>query len=819
MKFAFLFSPAFFWIISLPTAGSGNDFSSDVQSTAVDIMNAVKTDVAGLPQGMQKDEIRKVQRVVSGVLGQDGELSPSEMRTFQNIEIAKVKMYVARRSGDQSGFEQARLDYESAKEQVLSDDKKLTRIIHQLDAGGYGDIHAPWGGHHGDWHPSPHGNQPGGQGQQIPTPAMDDCRHRWQAGCGAAVSQDIQGGHGKEDLSYLDSVIKADPNNTEALDARSNILYSMGQFRAANMDARRALELDPTDQAALAVFKLTEGRVDSQGDNLAGHVAQAGTAPNPSKGLDGSGASGLPARPAVLISNKNSAADSAVQSAQGAMRMNDVPGAVARLNRVLADNPHNLDAYRLRAMAYARQGMHDASLRDAEAGLNLAPRDASLLVIKAFDKNRQKEYIAALAAAGTAREIDPSSVDAMANYAYALGGLGQREQMLDLLGQAAARDARYQASLQDAKSRPVGSDILFLFPGESAVGGSAQSLGSGTPHRPSRTRRYGVLAMATVLGGLLVALGLLQALAGPLTTRFKNTFTEVPASAGGGVPMMARPLNAPGGELLRGQYKVLRQIGSGGMGQVFEGTDVTLNRPVAVKKMLDELRLDRRERMRFINEAKTVAALHHPNIVEIYAIIEEGDELFLVFEFVNGYTVGDLIMRRGALGFQEVLGITRGMVTALDYAHGRGVIHRDLKPSNVMINKEGFLKVMDFGIARMAKDAATRVSMTNTVVGTPPYMAPEAEQGIVRKEADVYSLAVCVYEMLCGRVAFAGTGAGMLMNKVNMSYIPISMKVAGLPLGIDLVFARAFQADPDWRFHSAGEFLSALEALPATHRA
>ena len=165
------------------------------------------------------------------------------------------------------------------------------------------------------------------------------------------------------------------------------------------------------------------------------------------------------------------------------------------------------------------------------------------------------------------------------------------------------------------------------------------------------------------------------------------------------------------------------------------------------------------------------------------------------------------------------MGITRSMVAALDYAHGRGVIHRDLKPSNVMINKEGFIKVMDFGIARMAKDAATRVSMTNTVVGTPPYMAPEQEQGVVRKEADVYSLAICFYEMLCGKAAFCGTGAGMLMNKVNMSYRPISKEVGGLPAGIDLVFARAFQADPDQRFHSAAEFLCALEALPAPQRA
>ncbi|MDD5628705.1 MAG: protein kinase [Elusimicrobia bacterium] len=665
-------------------------------------------------------------------------------------------------------------------------------------------VNNPGGGSHG----------PNWPGHNNPPPPVNECLKHWRLGCGGSFSQDAQAGNAQQSLSALDSIIRADPNNVEALDARSNILFGMGQLQAANDDARRALELDPTDQAALALFKLTEGRADSQGGNPAGQVAQAGAELKSGAGTGGSGAPGLPTRPALPMSERNPSAENAVQAAKNALALNDMPAAVSQLDRALAADPRSVDAYRLRAMVYARQGKHDSSLRDAEAGLGLAPRDASLLLIKAFDQNRRRQYNEALAAAGTARELDPASVDAVANYAHALGGLGQREQMFDLLEQAAARDARYQASLRDARSRPVGGDILFLFPGEAGAGGSAQPVGPVGGDRPTRTRRYGMLAIATVLGGILVALGFLQTAAGPLTKRFRTSAAAAPA---GSSTLTPRALGEADGELLRGQYKVLRQIGSGGMGLVFEGSDVTLNRPVAVKKMRDELRLDRRERVRFISEARTVAALHHPNIVDIYAVIEEGDELYLVFEFVSGQTVYDMITHQGALSFKEALGIARGMTAALDYAHGRGIIHRDLKPSNVMVNNEGFIKVMDFGIARMAKDAATRVSMTNTVVGTPPYMAPEQEQGVVRKEADVYSLAICVYEMLCGRAAFAGTGAGMLMNKVNMSYIPLSKEVPNLPQGIDLVFARAFQADPDRRFHTAGEFLAALEALPAPH--
>jgi serine/threonine-protein kinase len=114
----------------------------------------------------------------------------------------------------------------------------------------------------------------------------------------------------------------------------------------------------------------------------------------------------------------------------------------------------------------------------------------------------------------------------------------------------------------------------------------------------------------------------------------------------------------------------------------------------------------------------------------------------------------------------------------------------------------------------------TRVSMTNTVVGTPPYMAPEQEQGQVRRESDVYALAVCAYEMLTGRLPFAGTGGGMLLNKINMSYVPPSRETPGLPSALDAVFARAFQPDPEKRHRTPGEFADALEsALPSGVRA
>jgi eukaryotic-like serine/threonine-protein kinase len=240
--------------------------------------------------------------------------------------------------------------------------------------------------------------------------------------------------------------------------------------------------------------------------------------------------------------------------------------------------------------------------------------------------------------------------------------------------------------------------------------------------------------------------------------------------------------------------------------------DRSLGRRVAIKRMRDEIRLDPRERARFVSEAKTVAGLHHPNIVDIYAVVEEANDLHLVFEYVEGRTLHELITAKGRFAPAEAAAVVRGAADALEFAHSHGVVHRDMKPSNLMLDGSGRVKVMDFGIARAAKDAMTRFSMTNTVVGTPPYMAPEQEQGQVRKESDVYALAVCAYELLCGRLPFPGIGAGMLMNKINMSFVPPSKMTAGLPASLDEVFTKAFQPDPEKRYRAPGEFASALEA-------
>jgi eukaryotic-like serine/threonine-protein kinase len=165
--------------------------------------------------------------------------------------------------------------------------------------------------------------------------------------------------------------------------------------------------------------------------------------------------------------------------------------------------------------------------------------------------------------------------------------------------------------------------------------------------------------------------------------------------------------------------------------------------------------------------------------------------------------------------FERARDLFRGVASALDYAHAHGVVHRDLKPGNVMVDPEGRVKVMDFGIARITEEAISRHSSVGvgTVAGTPLYMSPEQEQGVSRKESDVFAMSVCLYEALTGKAPFPGSGAGMMVHKLKGEFPPASSLVAGLPPGIDEVLAKGLDPNPDKRYPGAGEMLKALEKL------
>ncbi|MFA5137944.1 MAG: serine/threonine-protein kinase [Elusimicrobiota bacterium] len=261
--------------------------------------------------------------------------------------------------------------------------------------------------------------------------------------------------------------------------------------------------------------------------------------------------------------------------------------------------------------------------------------------------------------------------------------------------------------------------------------------------------------------------------------------------------------------VLGGNFEVKRELGQGGMGTVYEAEDLTLRRKVAIKQMREELQQSPKDLEMFLNEARLVAALKHPNIVEIHGVLRDDGRVYLVFEHVSGRTLGDLLKESGKMPVRAALALFKPVADAVDYAHACRIIHRDLKPANIMLTDAKAVKVMDFGLAHQASVTVARLTRA-AAWGTMAYMAPEQELGSVSRESDVYSLGVCLYEAMAGKQPFPGPD--FLRQKRSKAYEPPSK--LGLPAGLDAVMARALDPEPGRRFHSAGELLAeASEAL------
>lgn len=267
----------------------------------------------------------------------------------------------------------------------------------------------------------------------------------------------------------------------------------------------------------------------------------------------------------------------------------------------------------------------------------------------------------------------------------------------------------------------------------------------------------------------------------------------------------------PTGAVIGGKYELVKQIGSGGMGLVFLAKDLKLGRQVAIKRMRDEFRYSSEDRGRFLREAMIVARLVHPYIVALHEIIEQDGDTYLIMEYMDGKPLASILSEVKRLELKECRELFNFVCQAVDFAHRSDVLHLDLKPGNIMIERNGFAKVMDFGLAYETKSFLAKKSSDEDVGGTLVYMAPEQHAGEPVAASDIFALGVCLYECLTGRHPF--DGPDYLAQKERMNYKQPSEVQPGLPPGIDDLMTKLLQPDPKHRLSKALELLESLKKL------
>jgi beta-lactam-binding protein with PASTA domain/tRNA A-37 threonylcarbamoyl transferase component Bud32 len=264
--------------------------------------------------------------------------------------------------------------------------------------------------------------------------------------------------------------------------------------------------------------------------------------------------------------------------------------------------------------------------------------------------------------------------------------------------------------------------------------------------------------------------------------------------------------------LFDGRYRIVRKLGSGGMANVYLAEDEDLGRRVAIKILNDRYANDDLFIERFRREAKSAAALSHPNIVSVYDRGEAEGTYYIAMEVIEGRSLKELIMTRGPLPIAQALAYTHEILEALRFAHRHGIIHRDIKPHNILIGER--LKVTDFGIARAG---ASQMTEAGSIMGTAQYLSPEQARGApVTASSDLYSAAIVLYEMLTGKVPFTGDSAiEIAMKHLNDPPKPPSKIRPEIPEELDAVVLRALAKNPEDRYQTAEEFSEDLHRVEA----
>ena len=275
-----------------------------------------------------------------------------------------------------------------------------------------------------------------------------------------------------------------------------------------------------------------------------------------------------------------------------------------------------------------------------------------------------------------------------------------------------------------------------------------------------------------------------------------------------------------------GRYDILGELGSGGMGEVFLAADTRLGRKVALKVLPQAMASDPDRLRRFEAEARVVAALSHPGIVTLYSFEEDADVRFMTMELIDGETLRQVI-KAGRPDVTEATALLAGIADALAAAHANGITHRDLKPANIMRTREGRIKILDFGIARLHEqsaqavdpDASTgEVTAPGTVWGTADYMAPEQALGRpADPRSDIFSVGIIAYELVTGQHPFpASSSFDRRLAIIRDTAKPIGRLAPQLPSALARAIDRCLCRDPDHRFQTAADLVDALKGAPVT---
>ena len=273
------------------------------------------------------------------------------------------------------------------------------------------------------------------------------------------------------------------------------------------------------------------------------------------------------------------------------------------------------------------------------------------------------------------------------------------------------------------------------------------------------------------------------------------------------------------GQML-GSYRIISQIGQGGMASVYKAYQPSMDRHVAIKVLPSQLAESKEFVARFQQEARIIARLEHPHILPVFDYGESDGVAYFVMRYLEAGTLKDRMVARRPLPLDEIDRIFTQLTDALSYAHGHGVVHRDLKPANALVDSQGNLFLTDFGIAKLLESASPRLTQTDAIMGTPAYISPEQAQArTVDQRSDIYSLGIILYEMVTGQVPFeAETPLAIILKHVSDPLPPPSLIKKDISQTLEQVILKALAKDPTDRFETAAEFLAAWKrALNEEH--